>query len=218
MGITPPTVDCDCDLSHPYPAHVYVCQAGQAVNRPHYTHRHNMVCTAVTRYMREAGAVVHQEPSFLSESNKRRPDMDVLLDGKTYLVDVSVVHSTASSYRDQVIRSQDHAVKQAEMRKRAWYDEMAKAIGATVVPIVIDSLGGMGKDGLAFFQLLTAHAADPVNRRGWTVNGFTDRITWAVQCAVHKGNARIVYKKRAQQGARRRAGRSWRGGRDVGGA
>jgi hypothetical protein len=218
MGVAPAQAECKCELSYPYPAHVYVCQAGQAVGRPNYTHRHNMACEVFARYGREAGAYVYVEPPFMSFINNKRPDLEFNIGGRIYLIDMSIMQSTAASYRDQIIRVMDAAVKQAEQRKHRRYDAMAAEMGATVVPVIIDSMGGMGKEGLAFIQLLTAHAADPVNKRGWTVNAFTDRITWAIQGAVHKGNARIVYKRRAQEGARRRAEGAGRGGGDDGGA
>jgi len=56
--------------------------------------RHDQVNRALELYSQHAGIVARVEPSGLTEDNRIRPDLQLLMDQYNKLVDVTIVHPT----------------------------------------------------------------------------------------------------------------------------
>ena len=61
------------------------------------TIRHNQVVATIERFAKLAGAVVVVEPKGLFSESAKRPDLQIILNHKNYLLDVTIVHPTAPS-------------------------------------------------------------------------------------------------------------------------
>ena len=61
------------------------------------TLRHDQLVQLLARYLKLAGAVVVLEPKHVFSETNKRPDLQVVLDSKVYLIDVTIVNPTAPS-------------------------------------------------------------------------------------------------------------------------
>ena len=61
------------------------------------TIRHNQVVATIERFAKLAGATVVIEPKNLFSESLKRPDLQIIMNHKNYLLDVTIVHPTAPS-------------------------------------------------------------------------------------------------------------------------
>ena len=62
------------------------------------THRLDDTVNHVARHTHYAGGLATVEVSHLSDKNKKRPDLQILLPGGHYISDVKVVHATCPTH------------------------------------------------------------------------------------------------------------------------
>ena len=113
--------------------------------------RHHQVVATIERCAKLAGAIVVSEPKKLFSETAKRPDLQIVMNHKTYLLDVTIVHPTAPSnlQHSQKLLGQAEA---AEKLKKNKYDELSQNQNCTFIPFVIETYGGLGKRAQGFFK------------------------------------------------------------------
>ena len=107
------------------------------------THRHNAVLNVAYLYTNAVGGVAVKEPRDLHSDDGRVPALQMLIRDKHWLSDVYVINPMAPSYRQQAAQRQLSAAGLGEYRKEHKYHGTALAHGATFVPFVVESAGGL---------------------------------------------------------------------------
>ena len=151
--------------------------------------RHHQVVATIERCAKLAGAIVVSEPKKLFSETAKRPDLQIVMNHKTYLLDVTIVHPTAPSnlQHSQKLLGQAEA---SEKLKKNKYDELSQNQNCTFIPFVIETYGGLGKRAQGFLNELSIFAIDHavIRSRFDIVNG----LRYAIACSVQRGNALIA--------------------------
>jgi hypothetical protein len=150
--------------------------------------RHNHVCQILAIWCRRVNACVTLEPTSLDNRNQNRPDLHVIMGHRLFLVDVSIVHPTATSNVVQAARSLSAAKKREKVKLRQ-YSEMARQQSATFVPFVIESFGGFGPRAVEFMKEVAdfAHQHMDFDRDEVIVD-----LKTTIAVAVQNGNSAII--------------------------
>jgi hypothetical protein len=153
------------------------------------TIRHNQVVAIIERFAKLAGAVVVVEPKGLFSETAKRPDLQIILNHKNYLLDVTIVHPTAPSNisHSQKLLGQADVAERLKINK---YEELSQNQNAIFIPFVIETYGGLGKKAQDFLNELSIFAIDhtTVRSRFDVVSG----LRYAIACSVQRGNAMIA--------------------------
>jgi hypothetical protein len=153
------------------------------------TIRHNQVVATIDRFAKLAGATVVVEPKHLFSESAKRPDLQIIMGHKHYLVDVTIVHPTAPANlsHSQKLLGQAHVAEKMKSRK---YDEISQEQHATFIPFVIETFGGLGAKAQDLMNELSIFAIDHavIRSRFDIVSG----LRYAIACSVQRGNAMIA--------------------------
>jgi hypothetical protein len=137
------------------------------------TLRHDQLVQLLARYLKLAGAVVVLEPKHVFSETHKRPDLQVVLASKVYLIDVTIVNPTAPSNvrHGQKILGQASVAEKTKLRK---YEELSSQQNCTFIPFVIEVYGGIGKRAQEFLNEVSVFAHDhmTVYSRFDVVNGL----------------------------------------------
>jgi hypothetical protein len=187
---------------------VCIARSGRAVNA-----RHN----AVVRLLADAAALLkvpaRVEPYNLCDDNDSRPDVQLDLPECSLLLDVTISHPCADSWRAATAARGVEAVGDARCaEKDSHYAPLADALGVYFAPFVLYTYGGFHKSALSVIEQLGA-AYDPavalVSLSAWKQE-LKDRIAMCVQ--RHTANIVIEDAARARAAGvarhRRRARRA----------
>ena len=151
--------------------------------------RHHQVVATIERYAKLAGAIVVSEPKKLFSETSKRPDLQIVMNHKTYLLDVTIVHPTAPSnlQHSQKLLGQAEAAEKIKMNK---YNELSQNQNCTFIPFAIETYGGLGNRAQGFLNELSIFAIDHavIRSRYDIVNG----LRYAIACSVQRGNALIA--------------------------
>ncbi len=154
------------------------------------------------------------EPYNLCDDDDSRPDVQLDLPESTLLVDVTISHPCADSWRATTAARGAEAVGDARCaEKDSHYAPMADALGVRFAPFVLYTYGGFHKSALSVIEQLGA-AYDPavalVSLSAWKQE-LKDRIAMCVQ--RHTANIVIEDARRARAaGFARRRRRARRAG------
>jgi len=153
------------------------------------TIRHNQVVATIDRFARLAGATVVVEPKNLFSESSKRPDLQIIMGHKHYLLDVTITHPTAPANlsHSQKPLGQAHAAEKLKCRK---YDQITQEQHAIFVPFVIETYGGLGVCAQKLLNELSIFAIDHavIRSRYDIVNG----LRYSIACSVQRGNAMIA--------------------------
>ena len=130
------------------------------------------------------GAVVHVEPRIF-DTNRLRPDLDILFADQHILVDVTVVHPASPSRTSRVELA---AATAAEAVKTRQYSEMASLNSAKLLAFAVESYGAFGKQAAELVQILR-RAAD---RTLMLTSMSGDYAIQALAVALQKGNCHVI--------------------------
>ena len=195
LGLPPLPLPSDCASCHTEdacaadPLHPLVCaaQTGRLV-----TTRHHQTVDALYVSAIHAGGIAIKEPRDLSDKGDQlRPDIQLMLNGKQYLVDVTIRHPVCQTniQRGSAVR-QLAAARHAEKEKKAKYADMAKTQQASFVPFAVETHGGLGKSARKLMSLIASVAED--RQQGMTKEEMRKELRGAVAIAVQKGNANVM--------------------------
>jgi len=136
------------------PAHFLSCES---FRRGPVTHRHNNLTQCLARLVRRAGGAAYLEPSWL---DIKRPDIHVAFPDSRFLVDGSITHPAAPSYRHAAAFTRLHATLARESRKSKKYDSLAKKEDCKFVAFVMESFGGFDVHAKQFLDELIRQSRD----------------------------------------------------------
>ena len=149
--------------------------------------RHNLIARALRLLGHRLGFVVQDEPVFSTPGSPRLvPDILFAAPGLLALVDVSVVHASASSHLSSTV---DQLVSRREAAKHRKYDALAAQHHAMLVPFVVSSGGYLGPEALRLLDLLSAHAMWPLH---CSASAFIRRAVWLIAVSIFRGNAAVI--------------------------
>ena len=97
--------------------HYLICMEGHGGRE--VTLRHDQLVQLLAHYLKLAGAAVVLEPKHVFSETNKRPDLQVVLGSKVYLIDITIVNPTAPSNlrHSQKVLGQASAAEKAKIRK-----------------------------------------------------------------------------------------------------
>ena len=165
LGLPPLPLPSDCASCHTQdacaldPLHPLVCigQKGTKI-----THRHDGATDALHVSTIHAGGLSYKEPRDLSgNGDHTRPDLQLVLNGRQLLVDVTIRHPACkTNIMHGSARQQLAAAHKGEAEKKAKYAAMAKAQQASFIPFAVETYGGLGKSARKLINQIVAAAED----------------------------------------------------------
>ena len=165
--------------------HAHACFQEKKVS---VTERHDAVTSMLKNITHSAGGQTLSEPRMRDAAGLggKRGDLAITFDGKTTIIDTSIVHVplTKSSAKD--------AIKQREQKKRQDYEKLAQVQGVDFVPFVFSSLGSMGNDA----EKLLKHISEKAVHFGASTNSslFFRRSLLSLLMTIHRSNVIIQEK------------------------
>ena len=79
--------------------------------------RHDQIANCIAGIVRGVGGCAKLEPSHMDRESRKRVDLDVLLDSKRILMDVTVIHPTAPTHRNTAATKPLQAAQKAILQK-----------------------------------------------------------------------------------------------------
>ena len=194
LGIAPLSLPSDCNSCHKTnacaddPIHPLNCAAQKGKE---ITLRHNGVVNDLQHGVITTGGVSQKEPTHLSSNgDQTRPDLQVVISGKQYLVDVTVRNPTAPTYYEMKDGSAEQQLKSteiAEQQKNNKYSAMAKAQGAKFIPFAVEMYGGWGKSAKHLLNLIYKSNRD--QSLVWPYQHVMENIKGNIAISIQRGNA-----------------------------
>src|SRR6202021_2439944 len=156
LGLPPLPLPSDCascnsqDACASDPLHPLVCggQKGRTI-----TARHHMTVDPLYVSTLHAGRLAIQDHT--------RPDLQLVLNGRQVLVDVTIRHpGCKTNILHGSARQQLAAAHKGEAEKKAKYAAMAKAQQASFIPFAVETYGELGKSARKLINQIVATAED----------------------------------------------------------
>ena len=165
------------------------CQAGRDRK---ITDRHHETVDPLYVGTIHAGGLAHKNPAHISgNGDHTRPDLQLVLNGKHYLVDVTIRHpGCKTNIQHGADTEQLAAAHQGEKEKKAKYAAMAKAQQASFIPFAVETYGGLGKSATKLINLIASAAEDGLQML--SESEVRKELRESVAIAVQKGNANIM--------------------------
>ena len=137
------------------------------------------------------GGQADMEVQGLLPGSRLRPDLRLVFHGEYLLSDVQISHPLAPSYQSRVAGGKPMTVARASARnKRKKYERMRRHVGATFIPFVADSFGGLSEDALQLVERM-ADAAQ-LHMAMWRKEQIVRHVLTNVAVAIQRENAATV--------------------------
>ncbi len=152
-------------------------------------------CTRAYRRI-SSGAQAEREPQGLSWGDGKRPDLQVYFPGTHLLSDVVVSHPLAPGYAGahttEACRahSRTGVARSMQREKHDKYDLVAERLGAKLLPLAVETCGGMAPDAVALIKALAEEGDEQLSL--WSKDSISEHIHAAVAIAIQAANA-LVY-------------------------
>ena len=153
--------------------------------------RHHAVNRALCETAWTLGGQADMEVQGLLPGSRLRPDLRLVFHGDHLLSDVQINHPLAPSYVSRVAGGKPMTVARASARlKRNKYERMRRHVGATFIPFVADSFGGLSDDALQ----LVGRMADAAQQhmQMWQRDQIVRHVLCNVAVAIQRENAATV--------------------------
>ena len=124
----------------------------------------------------------------ISNSSQRRLDIEFSMNGKTYLLDVSIVHPTAPSNLTQHTRP---LLAQRSRSKKAFYFEVAQHKEVIFIPVIFSSFGAYDKGFQKLLNILKTHVLNMEDPAAPWVE-IHHGIIAGVAAAIQEGNSKAL--------------------------
>jgi len=155
--------------------------------------RHNNISNFIGDTTECIGGHAEIEPvglGDLKEDGKRdrtKPDGFLIVGGRKLIFDTSVVSPIALSHVRLAASEKLALAADKEKEKRALWDEKSARQGAVFYPVVLETLGGMGKEATKFFQELLSSAPGHRFVTSEIAKGLRERVSvcvarWTAAC------------------------------------
>ena len=127
----------------------------------------------------------------LLPGSQLRPDLRMVFHGEYLLSDVQVNHPLAPSYISRVAGGKPMTVARASAStKRSKYERMRRHVGATFIPFIADSYGGLSEDALRLVQRMADAAQQHMAL--WQREQIVRHVLSNVAVAIQRENAATV--------------------------
>jgi hypothetical protein len=165
--------------------------------KPTMTARHDGIVQVLSDWVTRIGGACQVEPRLMFNTQDRpdqsRVDIRVALGGLNLLIDVAVIHPTSPSrIGGRPVMVPLGTTVEAENGKRGIYDARARAVGATFVPFVVETYGGIGEGAQHFMKSLAKFAS--TSGAPWSYDEALACIRTEIAMAIHRGKTRVVEK------------------------
>jgi len=150
---------------------------------------HNAVKDALYRAVLLTGGQAVREVTGLQRKSKLRPDLQIVYPGRHVLTDVAVVHPLGVYGCERPANSTATAKKMATAKRRK-YAAIASRHDAELIPFVVETCGGLGKDAIALLDVISGAASEHLSL--WSQEDAAKEVLNSVAIAVQKGNAMTV--------------------------
>lgn len=143
------------------------------------------------------GGVSVVEPANLDPDNRLRPDQQIILDKKKFIIDVSIVHPASQSYLnlDCTKRSLGLAESKAMSKTLKYHDLLKKRNGnnnqkSIFVPFILETFGGISRSGADLLKKINIFSQQ--NQSVWTSDEIKFILRFSISCALQRGNAAAI--------------------------
>ena len=202
LGAPPPDLPTYCPLCRSNtdldidPWHALSCTS----QRRKIIKRHNSVAREIYKWIHHLGGQAKLEPLDLEDGSNRRPDLEIIMGGKTFLVDVSIRNPTCPSNSALGAKGKLKVAATAEKEKSKKYEAMALEQGAEFVPFILETHGGFGDRASAFIDLLVKESA--ALSHAWAPHEVVYGLHHSIAVALHRGSADALTAVRSSGGKR----------------
>jgi hypothetical protein len=174
--------------------------------RQEITLRHDTIVQALYHHAHYSGAAAATEPSGLSTEDGRRPDLHIVMPGRSVLTDVVVSHPLAPSHLSAASTKPLTTANQAALRKHNKYKQLAGAQQSHFFPFSVETTGGMTEDAEELVHQLSLSCKDHLTLP--SSRPFAHSIRSSIAIAIQRGNAITIQAgfSRAIMRAERHAG------------
>jgi hypothetical protein len=153
--------------------------------------RHHAVVRALCETAWTLGGQADMEVQGLLPGSQLRPDLRMVFHGDYLLSDVQVNHPLAPSYVSRVAGGKPMTVARASAgTKRSKYERMRRHVGATFIPFIADSYGGLSEDSFLLVERM-ADAAQ-LHMAMWQREQIVRHVLSNVAVAIQRENAATV--------------------------
>src|SRR3569623_1369726 len=162
--------------------HFFSCKK---LKRKAMTVRHDAFVRLLRDAFHHVGAVVHVEPR-LYDTERVRPDLDILLPDQNVMLDVAVTHPGAPCRKSDRPLAAASDIQSIKNRK---YGDWATQRGGRFLPFVLETHGTLGKQADAVLKLLAkvaSHSAAVLN-----VPEFLTQFKQKLSATLQRGNALV---------------------------
>jgi hypothetical protein len=170
--------------------HCLICNVHQG-GQGGVARRHHAVNRALCETAWTLGGQADMEVQGLLPGSRLRPDLRMVFHGEYLLSDVQINHPLAPSYVWRVAGGNVMTVaNKSASDKRKKYERMRQVIGATFIPFIADSCGGLHDDSF----LLVGRMADAAQQHMamWRKEQIVRHVLSNVAVAIQRENAATV--------------------------
>ena len=124
----------------------------------------------------------------LLPGSRLRPDLRMTFHGEYLLSDVQVSHPLAPSYQTRVAGGRVLSISNASSRNKSRkYERLTKATGATFIPFIAESFGGLHADSLRLVGRMAD--ASQLHLAMWSREQIVRHVLVNVAVAIQRENA-----------------------------
>ena len=168
--------------------------------------RHHAVNRALCETAWTLGGQADMEVKGLLPGSRLRPDLRLVFHGQYILSDVEVNHPLAPSYQARVAGGMPMTLARESARnKRNKYERLRRTIGASFIPFIADSFGGIAADSLQLVHRMAD--ASQEHMAMWTREDIVRHVLSNVAIAIQRQNAATVLAGHAAIDMSRRGGK-----------
>ena len=183
--------------------HCLICGTHQS-GRGGVANRHHAVNRALCETAWTLGGQADMEVRGLLPGSRLRPDLRMTFHGEYLLSDVQISHPLAPSYQTRVAGGRVLSISNASSRNKSnKYERLTKVTGATFIPFIAESFGGLHADSLR----LVGRMADASQQHlaMWSRDQIVRHVLVNVAVAIQRENAATVLAGHAIVDMHRRA-------------
>ena len=183
--------------------HCLICGTHQS-GRGGVANRHHAVNRALCETAWTLGGQADMEVRGLLPGSRLRPDLRMTFHGEYLLSDVKISHPLAPSYQTRVAGGQPLSISNASSRNKSKkYERLTKVTGATFIPFIAESFGGLHANSLR----LVGRMADASQQHlaMWSREQIVRHVLLNVAVAIQRENAATVLAGHAIVDMHRRA-------------
>ncbi len=167
------------------PAHFLKCRKTRA---DEIIKRHNQVCQSFATACRALGHHVRVEPMRLDQQDAKRVDLDITMQLKQVLCDVTIRCSAARDLLD--VKDPEDIMSAAVREKEKKYQERARALGCTFRTLAFDAFGGWNAGTENLIQELKTKGIP--RDSDMTAAGVIRTLKQEISIAIHRFNGKAI--------------------------